>query len=176
MKNMIIAACLLLAPLMSFSQQSNPAIQSFYDKYSEIDNVSDIELSGGLLKFISSYASDESGIKDPIEKVSYLRILVMNDGNIVKPADLSNLLRSVKADAFEDLMQIRDGKTKVDVLIKESKGVISNALLVVNDDEDFVLISLEGSLSLKDLESLNLDVEGAEYFKKMKQKKGKKKA
>lgn len=175
MKNIIIAACLLLAPLMAFCQDSSPTIQSFYNKYSQIEDVLDIKLSGGILKMVSSFSSDNNEKADPIEKISYLRILVMDNGNLVKPGDLKKLMRDVKSDGFEDLIQVREKETRVDVMIKEKNSIISNALLVVNDVDNFVLISLEGTFSLEDLESLDLDVEGAEYFKKMKKQSGDKK-
>ncbi len=173
MKNWLLAVALLL-PLAGVCQSKS--ISAFYDKYENLEEVLNITLSGGVLKMITKH-SDENGESDPIERVSELKVLVMEDGNVVKKSDLKALKSGIRHEKFEQLVQVRDEQTYVDIYIQEEGGIISNALLVVNEPDNFVMISLEGELSLKDLENIDIDVDGAEYFKKYnsKSKKSKRK-
>lgn len=164
MKNIIIAiAFVAILPSIAFGQ--NKGIEKFYNKYKAQENVTDINLQGWVLDVAAKFTDDESG--NVLEKITKLRVLVVGDENIVPNTEYNQLVKDVKKDAFEDLIQFREGKSKVNIMFREKGDKITNVLLLVSGEEDFILLSLEGNLSWKDLKSLEIDVEGAEHLKKL---------
>ncbi|MCB0618735.1 MAG: DUF4252 domain-containing protein [Saprospiraceae bacterium] len=154
----------LLCSVATLSAQSQSII-NFYERYLHHEKATQIDIDGWLLKLAGSFAEGEEA--KLIEKISHLRVLVMEEENIVDPKDYQRLLRGIQNDNFEQLMQIRDGGSKIDCYVRESGDRITDLILTVNGEDEFVLLSLEGAFSLDDLRSLNLEVEGAEHLKKV---------
>lgn len=164
MKNIILIITLLASPLFIFAQ--NAAIEQFYNKYTELENVTNITIEGGMLKFIASYVDDETGEK-LVDKVTKLRLMIMDDSELVSKSDRQALRKGIRQQKFEDLMQIRDGNSKINILIQEQGDKVTNVLLLVDDEDSFILLSLEGSLDWEDFNHLNIEMEGAEHLKRI---------
>ncbi len=157
----------MVFPFLSNAQTES--ITNFWNKYNDHENATEINITGGFMKFIASFSDDEEA--DIAKKITALRVLVMDDGNIVAPTDFKKLVKDVKRDAFEELMTVRDGSTTVDFMIREKGDAITDVLILVNDEEDFVLLSLECMLKFSDLNKLDIEVEGGDFFKKIPEKK-----
>ncbi len=165
MKNIIvITALLLVLPCLSYSQ--DPSIVDFYKKYEQLEDVTNITLQGWILKMATQY-TDEEDVDKILNKITKLRVLVMENGNLVSSQERRDLVRSVKQNRFEDLMQIRDEGNLIEFLIREDKDTITDVLVLISGDEEFVLLSLEGSLKFSDLNDFNIDIEGGNHFKKI---------
>lgn len=167
---LLLLASLALAPFLLFGQTKS--VKNFYQKYATYENANDITLQGWVLKLASRFADEEGGEK-LLQKITKLRVLTMENGNLVKQTDFRNLLDDVKKDSFDDLMEIRDGTARVNFLIREKGDTITDVLILVNDIDSFVLLSLEGALKFSDLQNINIEVEGAEQFKKLPKEKSK---
>ena len=76
MKTYLLIISLALLPLLTFAQ--NEPIENFYNKYMEYSEVSNINLEGWLLQAVASY-TDDSDSADLIEKISKLRIMIVDD-------------------------------------------------------------------------------------------------
>jgi hypothetical protein len=163
MKNIIIVAFIAILPVLAFGQ--NKSIEKFYNKYKSQENVTDINLQGWVLELAASFSDDES--EKVLEKISKLRVLVIEEGNLVNGSEYNQLVKEIKNDSFEELMQFKDGNDKVDIMLKEKDNKITNLLLIARGNDGFIMLSLEGDLDWKDLKSLEIDVEGAEHLKKL---------
>ncbi len=164
MKNVFLLICFLVSTNYSFAQSKN--IQNFYNKYAAYENATDINVQGWVLKLASAFSEDEKAQKT-LDKITQLRILIMEDENLVSYDDRKKLMRSLKKDKFEEFLQVRDGGDKVDFFLREEGDQITNILMVVNGKDGFVLLSLEGLLNLEDIKDLNIDLEGSEHLKKL---------
>jgi len=149
-----------------FSFAQSNSIQSFYKKYAGYENATDINVQGWVLKLASAFSEDEKA-QNTLDKITQLRILIMEDENLVTYDDRKKLTRSLKKDKFEELLQVRDGGDKIDFFLREDGGQITNLLMVVNGKDGFILLSLEGLLNLEDIKDLNIDIEGSEHLKKL---------
>lgn len=165
----IISIALLCTTVLCFGQ--SPAIQSFYNKYQNLENVTDIKLKGWVLKLASTFA-DEENAENVLKKITQLRVLVMEEGNLVDATEYQKLIRSVKKDRFEELMKIKEDGANIDFLIREDGDTITDVLILISGEEGFVLLSLEGALQFKDLHQLEIDVEGGDSFKKIPKNRG----
>ncbi len=155
MKNLILLL-LLAAPLALFAQNKN--IESFYNKYMNQQNVTNINMEGWVLNLASEYIDEDSG-EAFLKDVSKLRIMVMEEGNLVQPEEYNGLISSLRSDNFEELMTVRDGETKVNLYAQQKDGIISNAVMMVNEPDEFVLLSLEGAIKLEDLQNIQLNMD-----------------
>lgn len=164
MKNIImIIACIAILPTIALAQ--NKQIEKFYNKYKAQENVTDINLQGWVLSVAAKFADEDSG--NILEKITKLRVLVVEDKNIVPTSEYKQLIKDVRRESFEDLIQVNEGKSKVNIMMRESGNKITNVLLLVSGDDEFIMLSLEGNLDWEDLKSLEIDVEGAEHLKKL---------
>jgi len=169
MRTFILSALLALGPFFAFAQPK--AIAQFYEKYTQHEDVTDVKLQGWLLEIASNFADDEQA-KKILSKITYLRVLVMEEGNLVSPEEYKSLLKDIRQSSFEELFKIREGQQDIGFYIREKGDSITDVLLLVNGDDEFVLLSLEGLLKFSDLNDLHIDIDGAEHFKKLPEKKG----
>lgn len=168
MKNILLVLFVFSLPFIGSGQ--TPAIESFYDKYKNMDNVQNVQLKGWLLELASTFA-DEEEAGNLLKKITQLRVMIMEEGNLVSQQEYKSLLKDVKKQQFEELIQIKDNDQQVEILIREENNTITHVLVVVNGIDDFVLLSLEGNLKFSDLNDLNIEVEGAEHFQNLPEKK-----
>ena len=164
MHKVIIIFALVCAGLQVKAQ--DPVIQKFYRTYTELENVEDIQIKGWILKLAGRYV-DEKGVASTLQKISKLRVMTIDDGNTVTNQAYNSLVRQVRNRQFEDLIQFKDRDSAIQVMIREKKNRITDVLMLINGDDSFTLLSLEGALKFSDLKSLNIDVEGGEHFKKI---------
>lgn len=169
MKNILIILIFTFFSTGIFGQES---VKNFYNKYQNLDNVTSVKVQGWMIKTVLSVTDDFEG-DDLVKKVTKLRVLVIEDGSLVSKKAFNTLVLEAKAEAFEDLMTIREGTTNVRFMIKENDKKIKNLLVLISDDEEFVLISLECNLKWDDLKNIDFKkVEGGKYFDKLQLKKG----
>ncbi|MCI5082129.1 MAG: DUF4252 domain-containing protein [Saprospiraceae bacterium] len=164
MRTFLIAAVCLL-PLFATAQIE--AVENFYQKYKSQQNITDVNLSGWLLKATSMVSSNDEADKDDfLKKITYFRALIMEESNPVKKSDFKKLKSDIRKAKFEELIKVKDGGSDIEILVKDDNGFITDAILLVNDKEDFVLLSMEGRFRLSDFENININIEGADHFKK----------
>ena len=110
--------------------------------------------------------SEEDGT-EILQKITKLRIMLAEEKDIVSKADVKKLMRDVRKNDFEDLMMVRDEGTRVNFMIREEGKNITNVLVIIHGDGEFIMLSLEGNLNMEDLKQLEFDVEGGDIFKKL---------
>ena len=162
---------LLCLPLLSFSQSK--AIEDFYNKYKNHEDISKVELKGWVLKLVAKFTDEADNTDDFLRKITKLRVLSMDEGNIVERADYNRLIKNVQSDRFEDLMYFKEGDSDVKILIREGASAVTDILMVISGDDHFTLLSLEGRLKFSDIQNLNLDIdiEGTEHLGKVSKRK-----
>ncbi|MCB0641910.1 MAG: DUF4252 domain-containing protein, partial [Phaeodactylibacter sp.] len=132
-------------------QAQSPSIDAFFQKYLEKEKVTEFDLNGFLLQL-------EGKTKDLESRISKLRGLIIGENDQVAKTDIQSLLKGVQGEKFESLIKVRHEKQIVEILVKDSGDVLTDALLLVNDEDQFVLIALEGSLRFEDLQHLDFDM------------------
>ncbi|MCB0571983.1 MAG: DUF4252 domain-containing protein [Phaeodactylibacter sp.] len=167
MRTLFFLALLAIAPIFATAQPE--AIARFYDKYKAYENVTDVKLQGWLLEIASNF-TDEGQAKKILDKITYLRVLVMEEGNLVTPNEYRHLIKDIHQSRFEQLFTVRDKGDDVGLYIREKGDTITDVLLLVNGSDGFVLLSLEGLLKFSDLNDLQINVDGAQHFKRLPEK------
>lgn len=165
MKKFLFLAALLCVASASFAQPK--AIKSFYDKYKNLDGVEDVKVQGWLLKLAAGFADEDPEAKRLLKKITNLRILTMDQGNLVSSQEYNQLVKNIKQEAFEDLFMVKEDGKNIQFMIREKGETITDLLLLIRGDDEFVLLSLEGLLKFSDLNDLNIEVNGSEHLKKL---------
>lgn len=161
MKKIILIIGLAAFSSTLFAQKS---VKRFYNKYKNTENVTNVKVQGWMIKSVLTFVEDFEG-DDIVKKVTKLRVLTMENGNLVSKKDLRNLIQGVKSESFEDLMTVRDGTTNVRFMIRDSDEKIKDLLVIVSESDEFILISIECDLKWKDLKNIDFDkINGGEYF------------
>lgn len=151
--------------VVSANAQVEP-IKAFYNKYKNYENATQLKLQGWLIRLAAKH-TDEEGAEQLLKKITHLRLLSIEDGNPVSLEESRDLIKQLKKESYEELLNVRDGTERVDILIREKKDVITEILLLVSDKDEFLLLSLEGRLKFSDLNDLDIEVDGSEHFKNL---------
>ena len=162
-KKIIIAITILAIPFHALSQHE--IVDFFFDKYASNEKISDISLNGWILGMASKMLEDEG--TDILKKITKLRIMFTDEKDIVSKAEIKKLKRDVRKIDFEDLMTVSDEGTLVNFMVRKEGKNITNILVIIHGNSDFILLSLEGNLNLEDLKQLDFDIKGGYIFKNL---------
>jgi hypothetical protein len=108
-------------------------------------------------------------VLDAISKIKGLRILGKQEARNAR--DLyKEAFTLIPMKEYEELMSVRDKDKDMKFLIKQNKnGTISELLMVVGGNTDFMILSLYGDIDLKQVSRIGkkMDVKGLENLEKM---------
>jgi hypothetical protein len=173
MKKTLLAGLFLLS--IAFTARAQ-AIENFHEKFRNDSKYVCVSVESGLLKLLSNIQTDD---KDSDE---FLRALAgINKINVYKidrnessfdEKSFRNFKRDIEKDKYEELMVVRDGSTHLDFMIREDKGKISDLIMMVDEPDEFFLLSLSGNIDLAMVSKISesLDIDGAEHLKKIDEK------
>jgi hypothetical protein len=170
MRNILLYTSFILLPAFGLAQSRH--ITQFYNQYKSYEEVTNINLQGFVLRLAGNFVDDDDARKI-IRKVSHLRLLVVEDTKLVTAEDYTALVKGLKSDRFEELMQFRDGGDRVDFYLREDGDRITDVIMLLRGDDEFLMLSLEGAFRFSDLNDLHIDIDGGEYFSKLPDKKTK---
>ena len=171
MRTTVILIIVLLSGYAGFSQSQ--AILDFHDKYKGSGKYLSMRIDGGILNLVSNIETNDEEAQDMLDAISKIEAINVHSINREEDdfdeADVAKFKKQVQKEKYEELMIVRDGETDVDFLIKEKKGKISELLLVVDEPDEFVIVSISGEIDLATIAKItdNLDVKGSEHLEKL---------
>lgn len=158
---------LLALPVWIFAQ--NQSISRFYEKYEGREGITTLNISGSLLSLLFQGEKDADR-REQINSITGLRMIATNKKEQqIGQADIRKLRTAIQQDRYEDLMQIRDGDTFVNFVAQESHGKITELIMLVDDPEEFLIISFTGALDPKKLGKTfrEVDIDGGNYLDRL---------
>jgi hypothetical protein len=149
------ALCLMLAiSLTSFAQTKS--INKFYRQYKHQEEVTNFSLPGWLIRFGLGISGEKKNMEEVeltlVKSLKKVRLLVSEGVTPIKKEDYNTLLTGLKEESFEDFFSLRQDGADVRLYVREKKDKVKNLLLLVNEDEEFVMISLKTKLPTEVLE------------------------
>ena len=170
-KKIYFLLAIVLAPVLLMGQSK--VVQNFYNKYKNYEDTEEIELKGWVLKLAAKFTDEENG-EHLLSRITRLRTLTMQNGSLVSGSEYQRLVKAVHKDRFEDLMNFKDADDNIQIMIRESGETITDVLVLISGSENFTLLSLEGRLKFSDINDLHIDLDGAEHFEKVPERKANK--
>lgn len=151
MKRTTIILALFIIPFLAGAQDF---IDEVFNKYSGSDNFTSIVIGKDLLDF--AFSMDKDNEIDKLKgKISDLKILVSNDQHESGNIGFTNEIRSaLEKNNYLSLMEIKDGKDKVNFYVKKDNDIITHLILLAKEENEEILLSLKGQFSKKDLAEL----------------------
>ena len=163
---------------MSINAQSQDAISKYFEKHMDDDNFTVVYISAKMFDMLGKLEIDElddveaKAVMEVVKDMRGLRVLTtdVNPKQFYKEA-----INTIDTKEYEILMTVRDDGDDIQFLIKDDgdNEVIQELLLVVGGEDEFVMVSFVGNLSINKISKLAnvLDVEGTEHLEKLEDEK-----
>lgn len=65
--------------------------------------------------------------------------------------EVSSFRNSLTKDSYEEFIMVKEGRELINVLAQGAKDEVRNMLVLVEEKDEFTVISINGKLSMKDL-------------------------
>ncbi len=159
MRSALIFLFILSISTVSTGQKT---VNKFIDKIKKHDAALAMTLPGWFIRTGINLAT--KGIQDQDEKeiihlgkkIKKLRFVVVDKPHHISLDESSDFLEKVKAkEGFEEYTRVRDGGTRVYVLVKEKKNKIEYLTIYARGEDNVALINLKTDLTFDDLEKAN---------------------
>lgn len=158
---------LFIATLLFFSTIVSGQDYGLYWKYKDYGGIT--FSVGSPLIDLGSLFLDEKSERKLLRKVNKVRVMVFEDEtNPVTEKDLNKFARKAKRRHLDELITIRDGKTRVMIYGKERRGAFRKLVILVQSPEEFIMVSVKGNLKWKEVNKVL-----EKYSKQKKDKPGK---
>lgn len=151
MKVLIIS---LLALFLATAGQAQRGVNSLYREYKHAGEERIHFQVPGLLFWMASQFGENRTERRLIRSIKNVKLLVIEKGNPITPAESDKMIRKAEKSGIENLIMVRDGRTRVNIMGREKNGKIRNLLIMVNEEDEFVLISMRTRLRISDLNDL----------------------
>jgi len=161
---------LLLVPVYLSAQESR--VNDFFEKYSDNDNYTSVEVQKGLFELFATIDSDDENFdefKKAVEGIDRLRLVsfsIKNGDLAEKEKFYNDIETSIPLDKYDELMVIKKPDAKITFYSKGGGRNIRELLMVVNGDTDVILLSITGNIDLKHLAKLgsSMNIKGLDYL------------
>lgn len=154
-----LGSCLFLLFLLpclsgcSSNVEKSRSFKTIFDHYRDKDGVSAIGFPPGLLSLVLNQDDPEQGeLKGLMKELSSFNMLFMEEDS--EAIDLKEELSQVVTDftarnEFQDLFRLQSGSEDMFIRILEKEGMVREAILMMDADNNFAVIDLRGNIDIK---------------------------
>lgn len=157
MKKIILLASLFAATSIAFSQAD--ALTMFFEKYEGKSGFTSVNVSEKLFALAASATPvDQADVKELVEGIKGVKVLAFenSEGNIKSIELFSEAQKLLPSGKYEELMTVNSDGEQVIMLGKTtSDSVIEEMILLVQDEEEFVLVWINGIIDMKNISKLS---------------------
>jgi hypothetical protein len=163
-------AIIVMMTMMASATFAQDAISKFFSKYQNDETFNQVNISSkmfGLITNMEIETPEDKDIAEAISKLKGLKILQKEDARNAR--ELYKEAFSLIPKDYEELMTVRDKDKDIKFMIKEAGGKISELLMVMGGNSEFMVLSLFGEIDLKQVSRIGkkMDVKGLENLHKM---------
>lgn len=150
---------ILLTTITTISFGQSKTIATFREAYKNDRDAKVIALDGDLFKLIGNIVSIEESdenvktiarIADGIQSLEMLIIPMFKSG--FDNDALKEMRNQLKKENYAELMTVKEGSDEIYFLAEESaSSKVKNMLVLIRENEEFMVLDIMGSLDMKDL-------------------------
>jgi len=168
----IVVVILLMASFTAVNAQD--VISKFFTKYQDDETFTNVNISSkmfGLFTEMDAESPEDKEVLDAISKLKGLKILAKE--NARNSRELYKEALGLIPKNFEELMSVRDKDKDMKFMIDENGGKISEMLMVVGGNEEFMILSIFGEIDLKQISRIGskMNIKGLENLQNMEKNK-----
>jgi hypothetical protein len=172
MKKLMLVAVMVV--WVAAANAQNDAIAKFISKYQNDESFSQVNISGKMFSMMAHLDGDTPESKAMISAISKIKGLkIIRKGEARNSRELyKEAMAMVPVSEFEELMTIRDKDKDMKFFTKESAGKISELIMVMGGNDEFLLMSLYGEIDLKEMSKIgkSINIDGLQNLDKLKDK------
>lgn len=170
MKNMKKTAAIMVLMVTMTATQAQDVISKFFTKYQDDESFTNVNISSkmfGLFTEMDAQTPEDKEVLDAISKLKGLKILAKQ--NARNSRELYKEALGLIPKNFEELMSVRDKDKDMKFMITENGGKISEMLMVVGGNEEFMIMSIFGEIDLKQISRIGtkMNIKGLENLHNM---------
>jgi len=150
-----VALFLLALAIPALMMAQNDAIDKLINKYKGQEGVTVVNIGPELFQMVKGMEIEDLKDQDiPLDKVSSVRILTIEDNEALANVNFYNELKSdFDVSNLQEVMTVDDGGEVVRMWMRNDGGNVQEFLLIVGGDDN-VLIHITGDFNMNDLQGL----------------------
>ncbi len=155
------------------ASKGQDVISKFFSKYQNDETFTNVTISSkmfGLFTQMEVTNAEDQEVLDAISKLKGLKILAKENAENSRALYKEAMLLIPKQ--FEELMSVRDKDKDMKFMIQENGGKISEMLMVVGGEKEFMIMSLIGEIDLKQVSRIGskMNIKGLENLENIDKK------
>ncbi|MCS2890652.1 DUF4252 domain-containing protein [Parabacteroides faecis] len=132
------------------------AQNKLFDKYSEMDNVTSVSISKAMFRMMPNFETNGLNLMNLKGKIEGLQILTTENNSIKET--MRNDFKNLIGKDHEELMKVKDGKTRATFYVKQKGDLISELIMLADTDKSFNVIRLSGNFTLQDIQEITKEM------------------
>jgi hypothetical protein len=166
---------IVLMAVSVIANAQNDAIAKFFTKYQNDETFSQVTVSGKMFSMMANLDGDtpeEKAMINSISKIKGLKILTKSEARNSREL-YKEAISMIPTKDFEELMSVREKDRDMKFFTKESGGKISELVMVMGGNDEFMVMTIFGEIDLKDISKIgkSVNIEGMENLDKINEKK-----
>ena len=148
-RTLIIAIMATLCSVCSYGQQS------FFDKYAEMDGVTSVYITKSMLSLFPKGQTNVNGVNigNIGDRLNNIQILSTDEQPIVDKLRKETSHINTR-NGYEELMRVREDGEKTTIYFKDGKKDKKEFVLLVDEKDEFTIISIVGDLTLQEIQGI----------------------
>lgn len=145
----IITLLTTLCSICSYGQQS------FFDKYAEMEGVTSVYITKSMLSLFPKGQTSVNGVNigNIASRLDNIQILSVDEQPIIDK--LRKETSGINSrNGYEELMRVREDGEKTTIYFKDGKKDKKEFVLLVDEKDEFTIISIVGDLSLQEIQGI----------------------
>jgi vacuolar-type H+-ATPase subunit F/Vma7 len=153
-KSLLLIIYLLCGSIV-YAQSST--INKLFDKYENEDDITVVSISKAMFKMIPDNVTGDINIKNIVHKIESMRIITSDKTNLKEKmnSEFKSFINNDKD--YEELMRVKDGKSNITFNAKKKGDILSELIMLINNEKDFVAIQISGNFTLDDIQDIAKD-------------------
>jgi len=172
MKNILLLLSLFLLPILT--QGQSRSVKNFYHTFKKYEGARGIALPrvlvwmgrGIIKKAISDESPEGKVFMKFAKKFKSMKVLYMEDENIVSKEDLKNLMQGARRDRYEDIITVKSDGATISIMGQTKRKKLKNLMIIVSSEDEFVMLNARTNISSKDVNKLISELLEIEKVKK----------
>ena len=148
-RTFIITLLITLSSVCSYGQQS------FFDKYAEMEGVTSVYITKSMLSLFPKGQTSVNGVNigNIASRLDNIQILSADEQPIIDKLRKETSGINTR-NGYEELMRVREDGEKTTIYFKDGKKNKKEFVLLVDEKNEFTIISIVGDLSLQEIQGI----------------------
>ena len=139
---------MIFCSVLSYGQQS------YFDKYADMDGVTSVYITKSMLSLFPQGNTSINGVNigNIANRLDNIQILSADEKDIIDQLRKETSNINTK-NGYEELLRVREDGTKTTIYFNEKKKK-KEFVLLIDDKDEFTIISIVGDLTLKEIQEI----------------------